>query len=205
MVPIPSFLVGEFKDVQKAVKRAAKAAMSAGSWDGVLQGSKSVSLESCPKNIVTVCYLKRTPKIDGIIVYTLFNALDIGGDYPDRLQWYEKQARLIDEGLDHFWFALCWFAAGMRTMPYMDPPLLGSNHLRTISARHLRKFLNWAETFDEFRGRFINCEGDPCPSYESSAFYAALDEVGDFRPVEILRPLSMVQRREVVLEWIAKF
>jgi hypothetical protein len=203
MVEIPEFLIGEYDVVRRRVHNISKRVLAGVSWSEILTESDAIPLETISGGIVVSCPYRQMQRKENIVTCTLFESLvEIGGDLPDRKTWYSRQADLIDQGLDYFWFALCLLAAGLDHLPFMTPPLSGALSRKSLSQRHLKKLFRWSEELDQNRRRLITCNGEQINGYDGPSFEGMIGDIGHIEDSRILHPLTMVQRSRIVLDWI---
>lgn len=134
---VPEALVGPYGAVLSRWRRITDIAVGCGSWEEALADERHVPIGEIDGTLVWHDYsLDRT---HDVLLYVVLDLLLDRTRGPNRQQWYERQAALIEKGVGLFWFALASLAG--------DAWLVDSKAARGDTRRFATQYLSGVLTW----------------------------------------------------------
>ncbi len=161
---VPPFMCGTPREVIDRWRPIAKRVFRKAEFGQAMNGTQFIHVDDAPGRLVFLAHFASRPRIPNVLTYPILSELSqLTYDMTkSRHSWYCVKRQLLLDGLDAFWFSLCFVANGGDFWRFTMPP--GYEEDRAIVRRlAIEKVLRWWPHFCARNDRFAHLDGDPSP------------------------------------------
>jgi hypothetical protein len=154
---IPALLVGKATPVRRHLRSVLRRVFKEGSWSSVTPALDYIDIDEAP-GWIQIHGPMNLLQGDNVVVWlTMEEVWNVGSTGPD--SGYRDLKRILLEGLDHFWFALC-LHSGSVFLPFSEER---ESDRPWVAREALPKMLRWWSVFCSLESRYSM--GLPEPAY----------------------------------------
>lgn len=161
---VPSFMCGTPREVVDRWRPIAKRVIRKGSFEQGMNGVQLNHVDDAPGQLVFLAYHASRPRTPGVLLYPILSGLSqLAYDMTkSRHSWYCVKRQLLLDGMDSFWFSLCFVANGADFWRFIMPPGYEEDRL-LVRRLVIEKLARWWPHFCARNDRFAHLSGKPHP------------------------------------------
>lgn len=161
---VPSFMCGRPREVIDDWRTIARKIIRNGGFEKAMKGVQFTHIDNAPGRLVFAAYHASPTQESNVLTYPILAGLsELSYDMTkSRHSWYCVKRQLLLDGLNDFWFSLCFVANGADYWRFSMPPGYEEDR-RLVSRLVIEKLIRWWPHFCARNDRFAHLSGRPQP------------------------------------------